>query len=90
MFENGFEIQLVADRRRDPMEHIGFACFFPQSLLEVNHGWRVFGRHNVITFVRGLFDGQDACLADGHLTVGSHDRACSETTLHRPAARWAE
>lgn len=27
MFENRFEIQLVADRRRDPMEDIGFARF---------------------------------------------------------------
>ena len=90
MFKNGFEIQLVADRRRDPMQHIGFACFFTQGLLEMSHGWRTFGRHNMLIFAHGPFDEQDAGLADGHSTVGFHDRACSETTLHRPAARLAE
>jgi hypothetical protein len=45
MFENGFEIQLVADRLRDQMEHIDFARFFPQGLLKVRHRRRVFGRH---------------------------------------------
>ena len=90
MFENGFEIKLVADRRRDPMEHIDFARFFPQSLLEVSQRWRACRRHKRVTFVHGPFDGQDDCLADDRATVGSHDRACAETTLHKSAARLAE
>ena len=45
MFENGFEIQLVADRRRDPMEDIDFARFFPQCLLQRRHRRRAFHRH---------------------------------------------